>query len=61
VDPELLDSRSTLRVLTPLTQASSTIATIACSERRRGSRKLGKHAGPERFSISPTRVSHALG
>ena len=37
---------------------------IACSLRRRGSRKLGKYAGPDRFfginnSSSPTLVSHA--
>ena len=39
-------SRSTFRVLTPLTYASSTTATIACSLRRRGSRNDGKYEGP---------------
>src|ERR1700739_222836 len=43
-----------------------TTATIACSDRRLGSKKLGKYAGPWRFlginsSISPTLVSHPLG
>jgi hypothetical protein len=33
---------STLRVETPATYASCTTETSACSERRRGSRKLGK-------------------
>ncbi len=53
-------------MLTPLTYASSTTATIACSLRRRGSRNDGKYERPDRFfginsSISPTRVSHARG
>src|SRR5947199_6732889 len=61
--PSCSTRRSTFRVETPLTYASSTTATIACSERRRGSRNDGKYAGPWRFlgtssSISPTLVSH---
>jgi hypothetical protein len=49
-----------------LTYASSTTATIACCDRRRGSKKLGEYAGPWRFfginrSISPTLVSHPRG
>src|SRR3954451_21569482 len=61
--PSCSTTRSTLRVETPLTYASWTTATSACSARRRGSRKLGKYPGPERSfgiasSIAPTRVSH---
>src|SRR5205823_1884946 len=64
--PSCSTRRSTLRVETPFTYASSTTAMIACSERRRGSRKLGKYDDPDRFfginsSISPARVSHARG
>ena len=44
--PSCSTSRSTLRVDTPLTYASSTTATIACSERRRGSRNDGKYERP---------------
>src|SRR3954451_2688206 len=60
--PSCSTTRSTLRVETPLTYASWTTATSACSARRRGSRKLGKYPGPERSfgiasSIAPTRVS----
>jgi len=40
--PSCSTSRSTFRVETPFTYASSTTATIACSERRLGSRKEGK-------------------
>jgi hypothetical protein len=57
-------SRSTLRVDTPLTYASITTATIACSQRRRGCKNDGKYAGPDLVlgicsSISPTLVSQA--
>jgi hypothetical protein len=45
--PSASTSRSTLRVDTPLTYASWTTATSACSLRRRGSRKPGKY-DPER-------------
>jgi len=40
--PSCSTSRSTFLVETPLTYASKTTATIACSERRRGSRNEGK-------------------
>jgi hypothetical protein len=53
---------STLRVETPATYASCTTETSACSERRRGSRKLGKWLPRLSFGIasssSPARVCH---
>ena len=53
---------STLRVETPATYASCTTLTRACSERLRGSRKLGKYEPLRIFGIasssSPARVAH---
>ena len=65
LQPSCSTSRSTLRVEMPLTEASWTTATRACSARRRGSRKLGK-TDPVRSlgmasSSSPTRVSQRRG
>jgi hypothetical protein len=64
--PSCSTMRSTVRVLTLLTSASITTATIACSLRRRGSRNEGKYASPLRLrginsSSSSTRVSQSLG
>jgi len=42
LDPNCSTSRSTFRVLTPLTCASITTAVIACSDRLLGSRNDGK-------------------
>jgi len=52
-----------LRVETPATYASCTTLTSACSERRRGSKKLGKYEPRRSFGIasssSPARVAQA--
>ena len=42
LDPQLLHQPVDLPGRTPLTYASSTTATIACSDRRRGSKNDGK-------------------